>query len=154
MNPAIRNYRLFELSSPVNKLPPSNENDSEHLRNNTKFLAVVRRHHYRLQTKFAKVMFLHLSVSHSVHWGGVCILHPGGGSASGVVFLGGGGGGWQSPNQILRDTANERAIRILLECILVYAIFSNQKMCRSTKTRQFPQILLRELKIFQIKKSL
>ena len=25
---------------------------------------------YRLQTKFAKVMFLHLSVSHSVHGGG------------------------------------------------------------------------------------
>ena len=27
---------------------------------------------YRLQTKFAKVMFLHLSVSHSVHIEGVC----------------------------------------------------------------------------------
>ena len=26
--------------------------------------------YYRLQTKFAKVMFLHLSVSHSVHRGG------------------------------------------------------------------------------------
>ena len=26
---------------------------------------------YRLQTKFAKVMFLHVSVSHSVHGGGV-----------------------------------------------------------------------------------
>ena len=43
---------------------------------------------YRPQTKFGKVMFLHLSVSHSVHGGGcVCIqggsasrdgLHPGG----------------------------------------------------------------------------
>ena len=28
---------------------------------------------YRPQTKFAKVMFLHLSVSHSVHGGGVCL---------------------------------------------------------------------------------
>ena len=30
-------------------------------------------YHYRPQTKFAKVMFLHLSVSHSVHRGGVCL---------------------------------------------------------------------------------
>ena len=40
------------------------------------FLAKVKiryaiRHIYRPQTKFAKAMFLHLSVSHSVHGGGV-----------------------------------------------------------------------------------
>ena len=29
---------------------------------------------YRPQTKFAKVMFLHLSVSHSVHGGGGCLV--------------------------------------------------------------------------------
>ena len=41
---------------------------------------------YRQQTKFAKVMFLHLSVSHSVH-GGVCfpdgVACPRGGGCSG-----------------------------------------------------------------------
>ena len=33
--------------------------------------------HYRPQTKFAKVMFLHLSVSHSVHRGGGASVHAG-----------------------------------------------------------------------------
>ena len=33
----------------------------------------IKAHIYRPQTKFAKVMFLHLSVSHSVHRGGVCL---------------------------------------------------------------------------------
>ena len=33
--------------------------------------------HYRAQTKFAKVMFLHLSVSHSVHKGGACVADGG-----------------------------------------------------------------------------
>ena len=37
--------------------------------------------YYRPQTKFAKVMFLHLSVSHSVHGGG-CM-------AGGVCVMGG-----------------------------------------------------------------
>ena len=52
-------------------------------------------HFYRPQTKCAKVMFLHLSVSHSVNWGGVCI---GGGlciqkrSASRRVCIKGAGG--------------------------------------------------------------
>ena len=60
--------------------------------------------YYRPQTKFAKVMFLHLSVSHSVHGGG---LH------------GGGAGGWAaSPHWILRDMVNEQAVHILLKCIL------------------------------------
>ena len=29
------------------------------------------------------------------------------------------------PRQILRDTVNERAVRVLLECILVYSIFAD-----------------------------
>ena len=34
------------------------------------------------------------------------------------------GGGWADPqNQILRDTVNERVVRILLECILVCWFF-------------------------------
>ena len=59
-------------------------------------------HFYRPQTKFAKVMFLHLSVSHSVHrghawlrgghawlwWGGSCMvvggMHGGGGGMHGI----------------------------------------------------------------------
>ena len=74
-------------------------------------------------TKFAKIMFLHLSVSHSVHWG---VLHPGesasGGSASmgeGGLHPAGGEVGQTSLPQIPRDTVNERAVRILLECSLV-----------------------------------
>ena len=72
-----------------------------------------------------------LSVSHSVegclHPGGgrgVCIqggLHPGG-SASigrGGIHLGGSTSRSRPTHRILRDTVNERAVRILLECILV-----------------------------------
>ena len=46
----------------------------------------TRRFFYRPQTKFAKVMFLHPSVSHSVHRGrGVCLgPHPRGGWGSGL----------------------------------------------------------------------
>ena len=75
---------------------------------------------YRPQTKFAKVMFEHLSVSHSVHGGRVVCLsacwkdtpwadnprsrHP--------------------PAQcMLGDTGNKWAVRILLECILVVTNF-------------------------------
>ena len=38
--------------------------------------------------KFAKVMFLHLSVSHSVHRGGMC--------GRGVCVVGGGVHGWRA----------------------------------------------------------
>ena len=55
--------------------------------------------YYHPQTKFAKVMFLHLSVCSL--GGGICIQA---GSA---------------PHRILRGTVNERAARIPLECILV-----------------------------------
>ena len=58
--------------------------------------------YYRPQTKFAKVMFLQLSVSHSVH-------RRGGG-------MRGGRGGMHG---IWWDTVNERAVCILLESILV-----------------------------------
>ena len=33
------------------------------------------------------------------------------------------------PPQILRDTVNERAVRILLECILVNDTFDSQLIC-------------------------
>ena len=80
--------------------------------------------YYRPQMRFGKVMFLHLSVSHSVHVGksasrGVCIR----------------GGGWADPppllpDRILRDTVNERVVRIILECILhnFYTISSLAKL--------------------------
>ena len=82
-------------------------------------------------------MFLHLSVSHSVHggrraWlqgGGACMVGGcawlkeggvhgcGGGACVAVGGMRGGGGGMHG---IRRDTVNERPVRILLECILVY----------------------------------
>ena len=72
---------------------------------------------------FAKVVLLHLSVSHSVRMGG---LHPEGAcikrvSASrGCLHLRGGGRQQSPPHRILRDTVNEWAVRILLEFILVF----------------------------------
>ena len=93
----------------------------------------------------AKVMFLHLSVSHSVHrsgvrgcswgghawlllggmsgcsWGGMCSCSWGGvhGCCWGVcVVAPGGGHAWDMMRY--RETINERAVRILLECILVW----------------------------------
>ena len=44
---------------------------------NENFNSNCKRNYYRPQKKFAKVMFLHLSVSHSVHRGRGG-LHPGG----------------------------------------------------------------------------
>ena len=70
---------------------------------------------YRLQTKFAKVMFLHLSV----------ILFRGGCLPQCML-------GYTPPEQtpqgsrhppmqcMLGDTGNKRAVRILLECVLVF----------------------------------
>ena len=57
--------------------------------------------YYRPQRSCGKVMFSQACVKNSVH--------------------GGGGHAWQGmPHwQILRDTVNERAVRILLECVLV-----------------------------------
>ena len=94
---------------------------------------------YHPQTKFAKVMFLHLSVSHSVH-GGVSRPTPRGGvegSGQGVSRCTPGGclqahtGGVSQ--HALRQTPPGsrqlllRAVRILLECILV--ISSNGYPC-------------------------
>ena len=59
--------------------------------------------------------------------GGACMargLHGGGLHGRGHVWQGacvaGGKAHVPPPRQILRDTVNERAVRILLECILVY----------------------------------
>ena len=62
---------------------------------------------------------------------GVCLskeggLHPAGGLHPGRSLYQGGGlhpGGWADPSpphRILRDTVSEQAVRILLECTLVY----------------------------------
>ena len=84
---------------------------------------------YRPQTKFAKVMFLHLSVI-LFTGGGTFPGHMTGGVHPGGSASGGGGRCWADPPGILRDTGNERPVRILLECILVknnfgQIIFSN-----------------------------
>ena len=50
----------------------------------------LRWHIYRPQTKLAKVMFLHLSVSHSVHVGEGG-LHPGGSASTQGVYIHPGG---------------------------------------------------------------
>ena len=101
----------------------------------------------------AKVMILHLSVSHSVHRGCVCLLLVGrGGVCSwslGIVCLllvpGGLGKhplgrhpplgrhslGRHPPGRHplpTRDTGNERPVRILLECILVFEIIFQIKV--------------------------
>ena len=59
-------------------------------------------------------MFLHLSVSHSVHKGG-------GGSASMHAGIADTPFREHTPQEqcMLGDTGNKRAVRILLECILV-----------------------------------
>ena len=57
-------------------------------------------------------------------WWGACM-------ARGACVVGAGmAGGACMPQQILRDTVNERAVRILLECIRVsrqFPFFSNQQ---------------------------
>ena len=93
-------------------------------------------HFYLPQTKFAKVMFLHLSVSHSVH--GVvgylpqCMLgytprsrHPPPKSRH------------HPPSEqcMLGDTGNKRAVRILLECILLVFNFSEFTLLVQTETQ-------------------
>ena len=108
-------------------------------------------HYYRPQRKFAKVMFLHVSVcpqgisvqgglhagGRSPSGGGLCpgeclcwgvsvqgtvsvqgvSVHGGGGSLSRGVSVWGGSLSWRHP-----PYGNERAVRILLECILVFCI--------------------------------
>ena len=72
------------MSRPQNCLDKDNSNYSQY----TKYIlfpehctaCCIQEVYYRPQTKFAKVMFLHVSVSHSVHRGGLpqCMLgyHP------------------------------------------------------------------------------
>ena len=95
-------------------------------------------HNYRPQTKFAKVMFLHVSVcpqegktwagtpqAGTPPWAGTPPLgrytapgqeHPLGGYTPGQVHP----PGQVPPWCMLGDTGNKRAVRILLECILVH----------------------------------
>ena len=95
---------------------------------------------YRPQTKFAKVMFLHRSVSHSVHREGACVGRGGMHGWGGVCMAGGmcgrgRGRAWQggvhathapSPGHCEIRSVNARAVRILLECILVLHMIPNQ----------------------------
>ena len=76
--------------------------------------------YYRPQTKFAKVMFLHLSVSHSVHRGGVCPSAcwdaPPGPEADPPEDPPRDQRQTPPPVQcMLEDTRNKRAVRILLD---------------------------------------
>ena len=66
---------------------------------------------YLPQRNCDKVIFSQASVSHSVHSGG------------GGVRGGGGVHSTHASRQMLRDTVSERAVRILLECILVLRYF-------------------------------
>ena len=77
---------------------------------------------YHLQRSWGKVIFSEACVKNSVHIGDVHgrgMHGKGGVHGRGHAWWGGacvaGGRAWQ----ILRDTVNERAVRILLECILV-----------------------------------
>ena len=85
--------------------------------------------YYRPQTKFGTGNIF-TPMCHTVHRG---VLHPGGrgsasrrGSASWGVCL---QGGWAGPLlRILRDTVNDRAVRILLKVILVQQIITPCKI--------------------------
>ena len=59
-------------------------------------------------------------------WGGGCACQGdiNGDGWGGHAWQGGMRGTHAPPRQILRDTVNERSVRILLECILVIDIFS------------------------------
>ena len=95
----------------------SNLGDYTHKNQNNICTCLYTSHNYRPQTKFAKVMFSQASVILSTGVGG--LLHREGWCAPprGV-------GGWADPPiWILRDTVNERAVRIVLECILVLCKF-------------------------------
>ena len=90
--------------------------------NEASCIAVSAPINYRPQTKFAKVMFLHLSVSHSVHGTVVSAsVHAGIHTSLGRHPPPPG----QTPtlrSACLGDTGNKRAVRILLECILILTV--------------------------------
>ena len=93
------------------------------LKGHFSFLKFILCFYYRPQTKFAKVIFLHVSVSHSVHRGGVCLsacwdTSP---RAEPPPPLAHPPSGTPPPAQsMLEDTVNARAIRILLNAILFH----------------------------------
>ena len=97
----------------------SNLGDYTHKNQNNICICLYTSHNYRPQTKFAKVMFSQASVILSMGVGG------GGSAASGGLVCppGGWGLGKPPPIWILRNTVNERAVRIVLECILVLCKF-------------------------------
>ena len=112
--------------------------------------------YYRPQRSWGKVIFSEACVKNSVHTEGV---HGKGGMngrgalhGRGCVWLGGmhrrgcmwqEGHAWQgahvwqegthaAPQQILQDMVNERAVGILLECILVFTLFGKKSAKEST----------------------
>ena len=75
--------------------------------------------YYRPQTKFVKVMFSQVSCPQGgLHRGGRAGRSTSGGEGVCIQW-----GGQTPPHRILRDTVNEWAVRILLECILVLLFF-------------------------------
>ena len=73
----------------------------------------------------------------SVRGRGACVVGGMHGGGWGVGMCGGeacmaGGCAWRGGRawQILRDTVNERAVRILLECILVYTYCTRRQLGR------------------------
>ena len=69
--------------------------------------------HYRPQTKLGQGNIF-TPVCHSFHRGGACMVAGGAWLPEGHAWL------WGGVHRIRRDTVNERAVRILLECILVF----------------------------------
>ena len=95
--------------------------------------------YYRPQTKFAKVMFLHASVCPrgGCAWRGGMLGGVRGSwgacmAGRGACVAGSGGHAHHPPKQIPQDTVNsvnERAVRILLECMLVKSLLSLYPGC-------------------------
>ena len=123
------------------------------------FSLVLFSHIYRPQRSWGKVMFLQASV----------ILSTGGGSTWPGTPPGPGTPPWdqvhpldQAPPQtttppaqsMLGDTVNARAVRILLECILVRIYVANyQKLWESVTPANSPSEPTKQLLCYNIKKS-
>ena len=99
---------------------------------------------YHPQTKFAKVMFLQVSVCSqgggmrgcSREEGGMACMVASGGDAwllpGGMHGCSPGEPAWDTMRY--GDTINERAVRILLECILLFIITSNKRLMPTSPT--------------------